>query len=211
MSKLFLRVALFGFVMVAGLLLLTVVPVYADPLSQQPTLSIPTVTGTPKGPTVSVDPNANEEQINVRSGPGTDYAKVGVLIIGEEAPALGKSVIGDWIQIAYPGVEGGTAWVFSGLVSLTQAGELPIVEPPPTPTPRVTATIDPTLAAQFINEPQPTRLPTFTAPPPLIIPNFEAVEESSAIAVSSFPMGLLISVLGSVGLIGALVSFLRER
>ena len=211
MSKIMLRVLVFGVIIISGLLLVSVSPVYADPVAQQPTLSIPTVTGPPPGPTVKVDPNANEEQINVRSGPGTDYAKVGVLIIGEEATALGRSVTGEWIQIAYPGVEGGTAWVFSGLVSLTLGSDLPIVEPPPTPTPRVTATIDPTLAAQFINEPQPTRLPTFTAPPPLIIPTFESSGGGGVAAVSSFPMGLVISVLGSVGLIGALVSFLRER
>ncbi|KAA3648674.1 MAG: SH3 domain-containing protein [Chloroflexi bacterium] len=211
MSKILLRVALFGLMIVLGLLLVSVSPVHADPVAQQPTVSIPTVTGPPPGPAVKVDPNANEDQINVRSGPGTDYAKVGVLIIGEEATALGKSVTGEWIQIAYPGVEGGTAWVFSGLVSLSLGTELPIIEPPPTPTPLVTATIDPTLAAQFINEPQSTRLPTFTPPPPLVIPTFEESGGGGAVAVSSFPMGLVISILGSVGLIGALVSFLRER
>jgi hypothetical protein len=201
----------FGAMTVLGLLLVSVSPVYADPVAQQPTVSIATVTGTPKGPTVSVDPNANEDQINVRSGPGTDYAKVGVLIIGEEAPALGKSFTGEWIQIAYPGVEDGVAWVFSGLVSLTQGSELPIIEPPSTPTPQITATIDPTLAAQFLVEAQPTRLPTFTAPPPLVIPTFEPSGGTGAVAASTFPMGLVISILGSMGLIGALVSFLRER
>ena len=46
---------------------------------QQPTVSIPTVTGTAKGPIAIVysDP---EDQINVRSGPDVFYPKVGVLI-----------------------------------------------------------------------------------------------------------------------------------
>ena len=41
---------------------------------QQPTVSIPTVTGTPKGPIAIVysDP---EDQINVRSGPDVFYPK----------------------------------------------------------------------------------------------------------------------------------------
>ena len=53
--------------------------VQASSSYQQPTVAIPTVTGTPKGPIAIVysDP---EEQINVRSGPDVFYPKVGVLI-----------------------------------------------------------------------------------------------------------------------------------
>ena len=49
-------------------------------------------------------------------------------------------------------------------------GFLPIIEPQDTPTPLVTSTIDPTLAAQFIVTAIPSRLPTFTPPSPLEIP-----------------------------------------
>ena len=149
------------------------------------------------------------EQINVRSGPGTEYDKVGVLISGQEVPALGRTAQGLWIQIVYPGVPGNTAWVYSFLVSVP-SGELPIVAPPPTPTPRVTPTIDPTLAAQFILEIPPTRLPTFTPPPPQVVPTFEAAPSSSPTQVG-FPMGMMIIGLGILGVFGAVVSFLRGR
>ena len=56
------------------------------------------------------------------------------------------------------------------LFCVTDPGPLPIVEPPPSPTPQYTATIDPTLAAQFVITIQPTRLPTFTEPAPIVIP-----------------------------------------
>jgi uncharacterized protein YraI len=175
--------------------------------AQQPTVAIATVTGTPSGPTARV--NADQDQINVRSGPGTDYAVIGVLVAGQVVPAYGKSAAGLWIQIGYPGVEGGVAWVYSPLVTLTRGGELPIIEPPPTPTPRVTPTIDPTLAAQFVVEAPATRLPTFTAPPPLVIPTIEAVDP--AISNVSFPMGLVIVAFGVLGLFSALISILRGR
>ncbi len=115
--------------------------------------------------------DVDQEQVNVRAGPSTNYDIVGVLIVGQEVPALGRTVGGDWVQIAYPGVPEGVAWVYSPLVSVSS--DLPIVEPPPTPTPQTTPTIDPTLAAQFINEIPPTGLPTFTPPPPLVIPTFQ--------------------------------------
>src|SRR5512139_1613262 len=137
-------------------------PAQAGRLAQQPTVSIPTVTSSPSGPVVTV--NSDQDIINVRSGPSTDYPIVGVLVAGQQVPALGRSAGGDWVEIVYPGVEEGVAWVYSYLVTVNQL--LPIVEPPPTPTPRVTPTIDPTLAAQFVIELAPTRLPTFTPPPP---------------------------------------------
>lgn len=181
--------------------------VQAGSLAQIPTVSIPTVTGTPIGAIATVRRDVDQEQVNVRAGPSTNYDVVGVLIVGQEVPALGRSVGGDWVQISYPGVQGGMAWVYSPLVSVT--GSLPIVEPPPTPTPHTTPTIDPTLAAQFIVEVPPTGLPTFTPPPPLIIPTFP-VEESQTSGVG-VPMGFVIVGLGVVGLFGTLISLLRGR
>jgi hypothetical protein len=151
--------------------------------------------------------NADQDQINVRSGPSTDYPIVGVLVAGQRVPALGRSVGGDWVQVVYPGVTGGVAWVYSFLVSVR--GELPIVAPPPTPTPQVTPTIDPTLAAQFVIELQPTRLPTFTPAQPVIVPTFSAPQAvRSPVGV---PMGFLIIGLGVVGAFGLFISFLRGR
>lgn len=174
--------------------------------SQIPTVSIPTVTSSPIGAMITV--KRDQDQINVRSGPSTsDYPIVGVLIAGQQVPALGRTPGGLWIQIAYPGVAGGVAWVYAPYVDLS--GSPPIVEPPPTPTPRTTPTIDPTLAAQFIVELPPTRLPTFTPPPPLMMPTFP-VENGQTVS-SKIPMGLVISGLGIVGVFGALISLLRGR
>jgi len=172
---------------------------------QQPTVSIPTVTGTPKGPIAIVysDP---EDQINVRSGPDVFYPKVGVLINRQEVSALAKTEGGTWVKIVYPGVPEGVAWVYAPYVRVT--GELPIVPKPPTPTPETTPTIDPTLASQFVSEIPPTRKPTYTPPPPLVIPTYESVPVSSG--TGGLPSGFIILGLVSVGIFGLIVSFLRR-
>lgn len=191
----------------AGLILVGISSVHANPVAQIPTGSIPTVTGTPSGVIATVK-KGEQDQINVRSGPGTlGYDIIGVLIVGQQVPALGISAGGDWVEIVYPGVPGGMAWVYTPLVDLS--GPLPIAEPPPTPTPRVTPTIDPTLAAQFLVNVPPTRLPTYTAPPPLTIPTFS---QGSALTTSGrVPMGLIIIGMAVVGLFGTMISFLRGR
>jgi hypothetical protein len=176
-------------------------------LAQIPTVDIPTVTSTPSGPIVSVRPGTNEPSINVRSGPNALYPRVGVLLIGQTAVAKGRSPGGDWILIEYPGAPGNVGWVYSPFVNITP-GELPIVEPPPTPTRDMTATIDPTLAAQFIVTVAPTRLPTFTPPPPLVIPTFQ---NPSAAVVPAVPMGLIIVVLLTIGVLLGIFSFVQRR
>ena len=203
-SFLFLLIPVFILGVVLTGLLVTNSPVRASGQGQQPTVAVPTVTGTAQGPTIIVysDP---EEQINVRSGPGVQYPKVGVLINREEVPALAQTVGGTWVKIVYPGVEGGVAWVYAPFVRLT--GELPIIPKPPTPTPRTTPTIDPTLASQFVVEIPPTRKPTFTPPPPLVLPTFPA--QQSGTGTGGLPMGFLLVGLVSVGLFGLLVSLLR--
>ena len=182
------------------------VPAPLKVAAQQPTGSVPTVTSTPIGPyiTVTYDP-----QINVRSGPNSqDYPLIGLLLVGQTAQALGRSVFGDWIMIRYVGVPGDIGWVFSSYVSLSPGADLPIVQAPATATPATTATIDPTVAALFITPIPPTRLPTYTPPGPLEIPTYAA---GGADAGGGVPMGLVIILLGLIGGFGALISFLRGR
>ncbi|MCX6072535.1 MAG: SH3 domain-containing protein [Chloroflexi bacterium] len=149
------------------------------------------------------------DQVNVRLAPCVECELVGVLIAGQQAQALVRTPGGDWIQIVYPGVPGNVAWVYAPLVQIIDlgAGALPIVEPPATPTPRVTATIDPTLAAQFnLSEGLPTRLPTFTPSDPIALPTFANAADTQA---SGFPPILAIAGLLVIGGAGMVVSLLR--
>jgi hypothetical protein len=176
--------------------------------AQQPTGSIPTVTGTPEGPLITVDQSL--AHIRVYAGPSSfDYPSIGVLLGNQKAPAIGRARDReDWIQILYPGVPGGTGWVYGLYVSLSAGARLPLVDIPPTPTPIATPTINPTLEAAFIGQQTPTRLPTFTPPAPIDQPFFSDAPGESA---SNIPTGLLILSLALFGFLGAVISYLRGR
>ena len=173
--------------------------------AQQPTGSVPTVTGTAAGPFITV--NIDQEFVNVRSGPSSFfYPKIGILFQGQSAPALGRSPGGDWIQIYFVGVPGNIGWVYSANVSLNAPTLLPIVEPPPTPS-LDAPTLDPTLVSLYIPAVTATRLATFTPAPPVEPPIFTDV----TLSATRIPMGLLIFGFGFVGFLVAAISFLRGR
>lgn len=175
--------------------------------AQIPTVSIPTVTSTDAGVVVTVKNDPANPQINLRSGPGTEYDKVGTMVIGQKAVAKGRTEGGNWLLIEYAGGPGGYAWVYAAYVDFL--GTLPVVIIPPTPTPRVTNTIDPTLAAQFIITVEPTRLATFTQPAPLVVPTFQA--NPTTTRQRGIPFGLIIIATGVLGLIVGLFAISQRR
>ena len=188
--------------------LLAINPVGASEMvAQQPTVAIPTVTGTPEGVTATVLLD-QEDAVNVRSGPGVFFDKVGILQPGQKVSVSGRSAGGDWVMIEYFGAPGNYGWVYSPVVFISP-GELPIIEPPSTPTPEITQTINPTLAAQFITTPNPTRMPTYTPGDPLVIPTYTDTYRTSFLG--GIPMGLVIIILAGLGGIMALFSFIRSR
>lgn len=150
-----------------------------------------------------------EPQINVRMGPGsTLYPIVGTLPRGAFARAFGRSPGGDWIQIEYVGAPNNLGWVYSPLVEVT-GGTLPVAEPPPTPVPPATSTLDPTFIAQFSHIPTTTRLPTFTPPAPVIAPEFTL--EPAVGETDSVPMAVILMVMAVLGTATLAVSFLFKR
>jgi len=194
---------------IIGILLLGLfAPERPSVMAQQPTGSVATVTGTPTGPTIKVYQDI--DRIRVFAGPSSfDYPAIGVLLANETAPAIGRAQgREDWILIRYQGVPGSIGWVYALYVSLSPGALLPIVEVPPTPTPLSTPTINPTLEAAFIGQQTPTRLPTYTPPPPLDLPLFT---DTNTAPVTSIPTGLLILGLGLFGFFGAVISYLRGR
>jgi hypothetical protein len=205
-SHLIIRTSILAGCILSGSLILSNFSVQARALVQQPTGSIPTVTGTPEGATVKV--YENQMMINVHTGPGQAYPVIGILVAGQKVPALGMDRDGKWVLIVYMGVPGNTGWVAKSLVDLK--GELVVVTPPPTPSPRETPTLDPTLAARYAQPVvAPTRLPTYTVPAPLIVPTFTG--SSTPLSGGNFPLGFLIIGLAVLGLFGTLLSFLRGR
>ncbi len=171
--------------------------------AQQPTGSIPTVTGTPTGPLVTV--YSDQLFIDVYAGPSSyNYDPIGILASGEKAEALGYSQDGNWIEIVYLGVQGGKGWIYGPFVSISP-GILPRIAAPPTAIPRTTPTLDPTSVAAFGLQLEPTHLPTFTPPSPLKLPTFPPNASSG----TKVPFGLVILILALIGILGAVISFLR--
>jgi len=182
--------------------------VEAQGLQQQPTIAIPTVTGTPEGVTVTVP--LDQDYVNVRSGPGVLYDIVGRLVASQKVAVLGRTSGGDWLLIEYFGGPDNQGWIYSDTVGAgISPGEVSIVEIPPTLTPKVTQTINATLAAQFITTPVPTRLPTYTPVDPLVVATYQDLTNSSILG--GIPMGLVILILAGMGGLIALISIIRGR
>jgi len=90
----------------------------------------PLPTAAPATPT-STTPHVvvGTDGVNVRSGPGINYTKLGHLDPGAQADLTGRHA--DWWQILY---NGAPAWVFGQLVTVFDADNVPQVEPPTAPT-----------------------------------------------------------------------------
>jgi hypothetical protein len=199
---------LFFILMLGGMALAFCSPLQSSVHAQQPTGSVPTVTGTPQGVIVAL--YLDRAQEDVYSGPSDVlYPRIGVLVAGQEMPAYGISEDELYVQIYYPGVPDSVAWVYAPYVKIVKTGQMPKLHTPPTPTQASTpvVNINPTLFAAYATPVISTRLPTFTAPAPLVVAIFVA----DASVANRIPMGLLIFGFGFVGALGALISFLRGR
>jgi len=131
-------------------------------LVPEPTL-IP-ATETPVIPNVV----AGADGVNVRSGPGTNFTRLGYLDPGAQAQVIGR--YNDWWQIEYNGAPG---WVFGEIVTAFNTDGVSQVQPPPSPIP-VPPTETPIPTAV------PTPVPTVPSGPPAefhgLVPNDYTVE-----------------------------------
>jgi len=167
--------------------------------------------GTPGGLRVEVF-----EDVNVRAGPGTDYDLIGKLVAGQSETILGRATVGAfvWLKIVYFGGPDNTGWVLAGLVRVAgDVNTLPEVAVPPTPTLPPTATLGAFVevtatpgGAAVVSE----RLPTFTAPAPVIRPTLLPAQ-GLASGGGAFPPALAIIALLVMGVFAGLVSLIRSR
>ncbi|MDD2522638.1 MAG: hypothetical protein PHW11_07460 [Anaerolineaceae bacterium] len=194
-----------GIIALSVLLLMSLLPNLAHSVwAQFPTVSIPTVTSSPRGLYVRAIGDV-ENPLNVRSYPNSTSTRVGIFLVGQEAKAYGY--YGDYVMIDYAGAPDNRGWIILNRVEVF-GGSLPMLQPPPTETPSITKTIDPTLAAQFIITAIPSRLPTFTEPPALQIPTYPA--EVGGTTTVGVPIGYIIVILAGFGLFLTLIAVLRR-
>ena len=131
-------------------------PVDVDDANTTPSLSrttpTPTIQMTPT-PVAAKDPVADvtAENLNIRTGPGTEYAKVGVLPRGSRVFIIGQN--DGWWQVRLEG--GRTGWVSAKYAPAQgPTDQIPVASAPPTPTPEPTNTPGPT--------PEPVRIASTT-------------------------------------------------
>lgn len=118
----------------ASTVLRTEAPAAAPPTSE-PTMPAPTPTPVPLQAAFTV----MSDTLNVRRGPGTNYAVIGRLTAGQSYEITGKNPVGDWLQFDLNGQQG---WVIANLVSVSGdsntvqvAENIPAPPPPPTARP----------------------------------------------------------------------------
>ena len=126
------------------------------PTASPPPTATPEPTAVPPTETPAIaNIVAGADGVNVRTGPGTNYTRVGYLDPGAQARVIGRS--GDWWQIDY---DGGPGWVFGDIVTASNADNVAEVQPPPSPTP-----LPPTDTPLPTDTPAPAA-PTATPGPP---------------------------------------------
>jgi uncharacterized protein YraI len=205
-SNSFIRAGIWVF-LILGFVTLPILGIAWNPVAAlQLSTSTPSAVGSSSGAFITV---TYIEPINVRSGPSSfDYPVVGSLPVGGTAPAIGRSPASEWIEIVFADAPRGTGWVYAANVSLSTEALLPIVEPPPTPSPVTTPTLNPTFVAAFQTLPTSTRLPTFTPPPTLAFATYSnPATASSGRAISAW----VIVVLGVAGILGIILTSFRRR
>ena len=66
--------------------------------------------------------------LNIRSGPGIEFDKIGLMLIGQSAEVVGVSKDGEWWAIKVPLAQGGRGWVTANFVHVGNVQDVPIIE-----------------------------------------------------------------------------------
>ena len=90
------------------------------------TPAVPVIGGAATG-TASGNVAIIQEQINVRSGPGTDFNSLGTLNPQDVVSLTGKDPNGAWLQIDFPAGPEGKGWINAAFVQAQGAESLPII------------------------------------------------------------------------------------
>lgn len=156
----------------------TAAPVQLPSATSTPTDLPPTPTRTPtsQGPAYLEALNPN---MNVRSGPGTDFDRLGLIQPGEQYFIIGR--LYSWYQIEFPNSPSRTAWAYGEIVTVYgDVNQIPDLSQEDVPT------IDPNVAAAAETQIAATQTPggllTLTAQAENAAPN-----DSALITVSPEP------------------------
>ena len=93
----------------------------------------PPPTATPTPPPTDATPSVTSNgPVNLRTGPGTNYARSGALQAGQTLEIIGRTADSAWWQVA---TAGGPLWVAASVTSASNVSDsIPVVAAPPPPT-----------------------------------------------------------------------------
>ncbi|MEL6270448.1 MAG: Ig-like domain-containing protein [Chloroflexota bacterium] len=127
----------------------------------------------PNDPTCRILTNVN---LNYRTGPGTNYERLGLLVAGTQVPITGRLGDNSWWQVQVSSFQ--QAWVSSEFT--TEYGNcvgIPVLSPPPTPTSTApTPTPPPTLTPEPSITPSVTPVPPTPRPADLVVSSIQGPE-----------------------------------
>lgn len=109
-------------------------PTATPPLAQDPVSPLPSPTDTPTPQPAGPPKVTIVQDMNVRTGPGTNYPIAGPGPAGETSNIVGRNADNSWVQVEYPLTGDKTGWVYADLVEIS--GDLSTVDvvqvaPPP--------------------------------------------------------------------------------
>jgi uncharacterized protein YraI len=142
-----------------------------------------------------------EEAARVRSGPGTDYPRLGTLWPGDTALVVGRNAARTWWQIEFAEADNGLGWVSADIVAFVgDAASVPVVGSEaiasPTSAPPATATVATTLSPSATPSPSAASLPTRTStstptstPAPTLSPLPTTITPSPTPTFTAMPSG----------------------
>jgi uncharacterized protein YraI len=141
----------------------------------------------PNDPTCRALTNAG---LNVRTGPGTVYDRITTLNAGAVVPIIGRTGANDWWQIRYGTVVGWVNAPYTSVYGICNA--VPVIVPPPTPTPLGGA---PTWTPQPTFTPRPPQATNTPGTPDLVITsiagatNVTLTDETYAVTITNTGSG----------------------
>ncbi len=113
------------------------------------------------------------QQINVRSGPGTDFNSLGTVNAQDVVVLTGKNSSGTWLQIEFSSGPNGKGWVNTGFVQVTGVENLPII----------------TEAGEVVGTGTPTGIPPTVTPTLVVSAQDDDTAASPAVHVTFSPSG----------------------
>ena len=113
----------------------TEAPLPVEPSPLPPPTAEPAAEAEPAAPANTAVTLTIQQDMNVRTGPGTNYPVAGPGPAGATATVIGRNPDGSWLQVEYPPGSGSKGWIYTDLVNVSGDPQAVAVADAPAPPP----------------------------------------------------------------------------